>query len=557
MKMRSLLWLLVPLFGSCQLLNPIPDGRCSSSEDCLSNESCQFVDFQSDGFCVGQAEINPLSFAIDITPLPESGFLRTQEFLPAFAGPVLDLGDLPLKQEVKVAGRVVVLGAENSPTIQVTATNQEAPLITGSGREVFVATSDTNGLFTLRLRPGRYDIVATPVDAPHLPPVVLRGLELGNLDDGALILSFDSSRKLRGFVTSLGLGLEGMRVVAHAVDPESGEIDPDIRSSIATTGPDGRFEVALPPDVLQFVFRIEPVAGGPSALVPLALLSINLEDLLPTDGILLLSPIDLGPLESPVVLTGHISGPDANPAAPFKNADEGTSLLFTRVDVIPGRSFSRRVEVDATGSFFVELLPGTYDISVSSPASSELASGLISGVSIDCSGGSCEPLELILERRRKVFGEIFTPGGDTPRGGLTVDARPAGKPQESPVGTISDKIGRGYELLLDPGIYDLTVTPPSVGGLAPWFVFGVDLREADVGADVQLLPSSLLVGRISSPDSVGGMPVPAIARVQVFAQASDGSFYLVNTATTDDLGRFVVVLPNPEGTATDLGFLAP
>ena len=264
MKKSSLLWLL--LSSSCALNGFDEAGRCTLPEDCDPGLVCASnTDPFASGFCVLD-EPNPLTFAIDISPFPGQGVLRHQQiFTPdaLFTGdtPQALLGNFTLEQAAPVSGLVAAIGVSQNFPVSISATLIEDPLISGTGAETFFATSSDSGLFSFAVRPGLYDIIAISQDSA-LPPLVLKGVSLPLKQSEMLQLNLDASQKLRGVLTANGQPLEGVRVSARAEDDLL-----TLRSTIATTGPDGSFSLALTPNETKLVFRYEPDADGPNSVV--------------------------------------------------------------------------------------------------------------------------------------------------------------------------------------------------------------------------------------------------------------------------------------------------
>jgi hypothetical protein len=548
MKNSALLLLL--LLTSCLLASNVEAGRCTTNEDCDGGLVCAAgSDVALGGVCVLD-EPNPLTFAIDISPFPGNGVLRHQQiFTPdtLFTGdtPQALLGNFTLEEAAPVSGLVVAIGVSQTSPVSITATLIEEPLISGTGAESFFTVSDNTGLFTLSVRPGLYDIIATSQDNA-LPPLVLKGVSLPLKANEMLQLQLDASQKIRGVLTAAGQPLEGVRVSARAEDDLLA-----LRSTIATTGSDGSYSLSLSPNETKLVFRYEPDANGPNSVVPTAENLVALSGLATVDGFVELGVFDVGPLETPLELIGHVSGPAAN-LDDTTDASDTTALTFTRVEPPnSNRSFSRKTTVDAAGNYSVKLLPGSYQVSAQIPSANEFASGPLGVVDFLCVAEPCDALDLLLTRRRKIFGQIKNEGGTLIPEVFGVEARGANQPEGSPIQNVSsDPALRGFEVLLDPGAYDLTFLPPTSGGLAQGFLFGVSVFEQDAGVDAIIPPPSLLIGQIAANKNMGFSP--PLTTVRVFARSLAGDFYLLNVLTSDSSGNFSVVVPNPAKSNADL-----
>lgn len=545
MNARNVALLGFMMLSSCALAFGGVEGRCFVNEDCSDGLVCVAPQPQqfSGGFCVLD-EPNPLTFAIDISPVPGQGVLRHQQvFSPdaLFTGdtPQALLGNFTLEEAAVVTGLVAAIGVTQTPEVSISATLQEDPLIKGTGRETFFASSDATGIFSLSVRPGLYDIVATSQD-PTIPPLVVKGQSLPLKPGQTLQLQLDASQKIRGVLTSNGLPLEGFRVSARAEDDLI-----TLRSTTTITGPDGSFSLSLTPGESKLVFRYEPDASGPNNVAPTFEQLVVLSSLTTVDGFFELGSFDTGALTAPLELIGRVSGPAAN-LNDVQEASETTSLTFIREEAPNStQSFSRKTTVDSNGNYSVQLLPGTYRVVAQTPAPDEFASGELSPIDFQCVAAPCPAIDLTLQRRHKVFGQIFDRGGLLIPEVFVVEARTANQPQESPViNTSSDDALRGFEALLDPGLYDLTLLPPTSGGLAPGLLFGVNALEQDVRVDAVIQPPSLLVGQIAANNNMGTV-LPPIATIRVFAVSPAGDFYQLSLLTSDSDGNFAAVVPNP------------
>jgi hypothetical protein len=552
MKKQAFFWLL--FLSSCTLNGFDEAGRCTITEDCDPGLVCASnADPFASGFCVLDAP-NPLTFAIDISPLPGQGVLRHQQiFTPdsLFTGdtPQALLGNFTLEQATLVSGLVAAIGVSQNSPASISATLVEDPLISGTGAETFFALSSDSGLFSFSVRPGLYNIIATSQDNA-LPPLVLKGVSLPLKQNEMLQLNLDASQKLRGVLTANGQPLEGIRVSARAEDDLL-----TLRSTIATTGPDGSFSLSLSPNETKLVFRYEPDADGPNSVIPVAEQLVVLSGLTTADGFIELGTFDVGPLEAPLELLGHVSGPNASLDS-TADASDTTALTFTRIELPnSNRSFSRKVLVDSAGNYSVKLLSGSYQVSVQIPSANEFASGTLGVIDFLCVAEPCDAIDLTLTRRHKIFGQIQDTTGALLPEPFAVEARDANQPEGSPIQNVSsDPTLRSFEVLLDPGVYDLTFLPPTSGGLAQGLLFGVDVFTQDARADAIIPPPSLLIGQIAANENMGALP-PPLATVRVFARSSAGDFYLLNVLTSDFFGNFAAIVPNPAN--SDVSLFSP
>jgi hypothetical protein len=266
-------------------------------------------------------------------------------------------------------------------------------------------------------------------------------------------------------------------------------------------------------------------------------------------------------LPSVVELAGHVTV--AGSAEPSRAT---VSLVATDIlELEPGvlGSYQRTVEVSEDGRFRVEVLPGTYRVIAVPPVETGLAAAeavwevgvqpeVQEGRAIELAGGA------------SIEGIVLGPGAN-PATGASVHAVPS--PSAARKNVLSQALGdkpflprattavagdRGqFQIVADPGTFDVSIRPPEGAGFA-WMVRPNVLVPAtgqDLGSITLPLPLSYR-GRITSPDT--GSVSGALVRAYLFMDAS-GSYTtdaeqaaaVVQLAETraDEAGDFHLLIP--------------
>jgi hypothetical protein len=245
--------------------------------------------------------------------------------------------------------------------------------------------------------------------------------------------------------------------------------------------------------------------------------------------------------------------------APISAATVTVQSLALTGDVNQNASFRVLAESDADGQLSVQLVPGTYAVSLV-PASGDAATLVTEWIiteSTQCCGKTFQ-----LPKRSRLGGEVLGLDG----AGLadaTVFASPSLQEPVSyfsaalqpppllprPTSTLADGSGR-FELSVDPGMLDLSVRSDASTGY-PWLVVPRVLVQGE-GAQpsvelgrLGLLPPAVLQGRVSS----AGVEVPRAtvrAWLPVATPSQEGAvvpLVQIGETTADELGRFLLPVP--------------
>jgi hypothetical protein len=195
---------------------------------------------------------------------------------------------------------------------------------------------------------------------------------------------------------------------------------------------------------------------------------------------------------------------------------------------------------DASGKYTLTVTPGSYQMGFYPPPDSGLLSfEYPTGVTV--AAGATRVIDVVLSEAGSVEGTVTGPGGVLLP---TVDVI-----IESDVDAALDRtdVNGHYSLTgLRPGPHALGVVPPPTYGLAPTFVYPVEVVSGEVvDLDVELVAGGTIAGVVTGP---GDVPLPGV-EIEVFGEAASGF-------TTTNLDGEYSVEGLPAGTY-DLTFLAP
>lgn len=253
--------------------------------------------------------------------------------------------DIQLESPVDIEG--LVTGYEANPSFAADVPGEEVPVIATFElvRADDIAggstTSDADGQFSLRVTGGQ-DYVASivPIDPSLLPFLVLKDLDLGrDLDFAAADLALGYGEPVYGQIVDSG-GKPVTDLHIGLLDPVTGIAGPTVQPTA-----EGWYQLrALPGD---YTLR---VTGEPGSTVPTVDNAITVvEDV----GASL--DLDLGKLD-PVNVEGTLLDPSGTEVI-----DAIVRFASTQLEQ-EGASLTVESNVDRTGQFLVELLPGSWTV---------------------------------------------------------------------------------------------------------------------------------------------------------------------------------------------------
>jgi hypothetical protein len=337
-----------------------------------------------------------------------------------------------------------------------------------------------------------------------------------------------------------------------------------------TTTPLGHFRLAIPNDPVYAVkgrpITVELTPGqSPSGSVRFVTPVI----LVKATGVL---ELDIGNLTMPTLADPNmfrfkVVDPSQQPVA-------GALVrvrTLTSIDGTGSAEFTNGGTSDASGNVDLTLIPGAagaarpYDISVIPPTSSSYGLACVNGFRITKGGpismaGSGDPPIagwLALPMKATLSGTIYSADG-VPVSGVSISptrttadaSMPCATTVVSPPASTSSGRDGSYQLLLDPGTYQLDYDPPSGAPVPRLTQTGVIVNTgSNPGHVVQMLTGALIKGAVQGVD---GTPLASVGvRFLEVACVGQNDCYGQNRVSpilrgvthTDSDGTFRVVVP--------------
>lgn len=560
----------------CMVLEERRDGAmavdapaCTANDDCAEGLICS----PESGICVAEIDVAFLGY-LRLVP-PASGLLAIEEQYANLETETSQPLNLRLNRPVRVVGRVLnegspLLGSEDANIVAVAdgaipgiKLHQEARSVTGLwqadgentvGFELWVTRDLVYDIYVhqstdteLGLPPYHVRRSFSPAEATGDAFTVSWDIELPSLEhfvhvSGRVVLSGEEERPL-----------PGAKVVA--VSAESGDM-----SSTGTTDEDGWFDLLVQPPS-------SPVGESYSLLLRPSLLNETVPETV-LDEILVTEDLDAGTytvdglsnLRTVTVMVMDASG------AFILNDLQGTTVSLTGSTVNGDMDVEH--SVDSVGTSEFSLPPGLYVLSVVPPEGSSM--GIYQEIVTISDSQTKTALQVALEEKLLVHGWVMDASGSEVEG-CRVVATFTGKglyPETSPLPTrkadaLTDRDGH-YQLRLDPGQYTLHVEPPDGSGLPrliqqnvflansqqrtlrlsnPVVVSGRVHGIAETSVDAALGSQDGAQASNSTPEPVAGV------RIEFFDEIDDRVYLGTTTpvpmavATTDEEGRYVLILP--------------
>ncbi|PIE65935.1 MAG: hypothetical protein CSA24_01465 [Deltaproteobacteria bacterium] len=476
---------LLGLLGACADAGVTGDsGMCSADDDCADGLRCD------QGHCVAQG-VNALTVHARIVPPTSSGLLAQQ--VPALS---FDEGSdrlIRLIAPATIKGVVRHSGDSFNPNIPGEIEARAAGDIPGIDHR-FSATSwdgvNEQGFgFILDLMPGRYYAATFRASDRTLPPfeftITPEDLEAGTLEITLPALS--DYLRLDGRVRRADYTpVASARVVA--LDEAS-----EVLASVMTEEVRGKFQLVLPPKAGKVRLKVQSPGDGPvfpdfvtDPIAPMGEVDITIPAL----------PTGTEPFEARL----RVVALDAsNAPAPLP------SVTVTIVGDLAGGTLRRTATTNSEGVARIETLPGAYECLVTTPPNSPWASwhGRVTLAAFSASDGG--PTEVLLDHRVPLFGLVGDAAGDPIEKGVLYAsrrvARAAGDTLAIASPTWSVDIGLGeFQLLVDPGVYDLRVVPDAATGAPVTRIDGVEIGEGGRTLTLDLPAPALAHLTVADPD---------------------------------------------------------
>lgn len=501
------------LLAGCNLfVEPTPpEGSCTVDQDCLPGQRC-YVD--------GCGTL-PADLLAEIVTSAPTGV--TSVDMPL--GPPVANMSLVLPQE-QIIELTLRRGTGPYPaSVQLLATGTST-LLPGVSRTAQAAGAAANGILKLGLSTGRYTLVVRPLD-PAVPPATQMDLEM---DAGVNRLAVD-------LLTAAQVQTVTGTVLAGPGQPEPAPPTvqlqaPDGRALSAPVAADGAgaFQVSFATGGLGggTVLRTSPAQGAPGAVAAFPV----------PDPSRFGSPFLVGDTAPPVIVSGHVLGPDGAPVAGASIFIQGTVMGGGTGNVGPAYSGD-------AGTFSLSTLPqaqaGSLELWIVPPPGS--IAGLVR-TPVNVPAGAPVAGSWTCPARPVLSGGMLLPDAGPLAGALLrvdpVRALDPGTPlPPSGASGLTGEAGT-FALRLDPGVYQLEVQP---GGALP-----VLRRLVRVtGTGLQLEPVTLPTGRTLTARVLRvSTPVPqALLRVYRQDTLDDGTprAVLLGQAVSDESGLVKLLLP--------------
>ncbi|HEX5748888.1 MAG TPA: carboxypeptidase regulatory-like domain-containing protein [Archangium sp.] len=530
-RLTPLVLLTTALAAGCGYSAPDPVLGCRSDSECDNDEVC-FVDGCGDP---GK------NIVVEVVPNPRVGLhaqdfrvteLRSQQNIELY-GPAL------LKGQVRVEGLSSTSAYSAPITLRMTG---ESLLIPGLVRRHESTLVPTNGLYSLPVGAGRYDVTLSTNDAALPPLSSTRDVQPGD----AVTLDF-----------TLPVSSELVRLSGKVVRPDGKPVDVDLEvqaqdeqlrplsQRVMVTRESGAFTLSLPPTAAErptVVLQVVPTS--PQALVPQKQFTVN-----PRQGALELSMGDYG---EPVRLRARVLDRNGQPVA------QATVSLQGKVSG-GGQFRSQKVLTDETGAFELLTLPNetgsSMTLSVVPPPGSSASFTLryvqVPRVSVLASA------DVVCGERVLVRGELMKPSGSQPAAGVAIMAEPLEEVPGWSRSTASfqaprttDEAGR-FELPMDPGRYRLdfiptedlprvsrivTVPPPVSASVPP----SLELSTFTLSKGRSVNGQVTFTGSNATPSTA---PYASIRFFRVVDVEGKSSALLLSQTLTDQTGAYSTTVP--------------
>ena len=517
---------LLGLLGACDAaeLGAALDLQCASAADCKDEQRCDF------GHCVAPGP-NRAVVQARIIPPANSDLLPQQ--LPALtfaAGP-----DWLIRLLEPVTLRGVVTPAGDSFTVNVPGELEVTTPGEIDGLDYRFTARVTDGVdqngdgYALRVLPGRRYAGTFRADDKSLPPFAFT-LTAEDVATGR----FDVTLPRPADYVTLGGRLRhddytpvaGARIVALLPD--------DAVVGVTTSEPQrGLFSLTLPPGVTEVRLKVSAPSDG--VVFP----DFTTSPLAPaTDVDLIVPALPAGTAVFSASL--HVVAKDA-----YGVLQRPAGLTVTIVGDLAGGTLRRTATTDADGVETLDALPGAYECLVSTGPDSPWASwhGRVTLADYTTDALSA-PVTLELAYRSPLFGAVSDASGVPLAAGTVYAMRRVDRAQGDVLAiapppfkaVIAD--GR-YQLLVDPGVYDLRVAPDPATGAPPTTLRGVTVHGL-YDLPIELPEPALAHLTVARPD---GTYMSDVSVELYLSDPETGAPVLLTKGVTNDTGFIDLLIP--------------
>ncbi len=554
---------------------------CETDDECPAGRACS-----DQGYCL-PILVTKAGIGIELVPTEARKDAQDSLVQVEYGPDQLSLDDsgvllVPYEPAVPIKGSVSVpsapLAAEGFSQFQTRVTLWRASRIPGRPRVTYSSSltfdmtdAPIDGMAVLQYGltvPGGFSYQARAVPESGydnvVPPSTDVILDLTNAPE-TYRQDFDFSSKefsaVEGRVTdAMGAPLGDVQV--EMIDSQGRRL-----STRAATAPnEGDFQVLYPKDLspLQDYTLLLTPADSAAMVLPQLRIPLSLQDSGDTDiGTIAYPPLRTERCSFQFRIVGQSSSGTSEPVPGAKISfsteftDDGTGIATHSVDAVTAPD----------GTVSVALISGAnaeprkYRVAVLPPVDSAYAAKLDT---IDVSGCGGAASTIQLPQRTEIVGTVRSvTEGPVPN--LAVSARPIvntiSRDDPTPASMMlesghapsatSAADGRFY-LRLDPGRYDLELTPPAGSPLSRWLVTGITIDDDAQTTSVQVtMPSPVLLkGKVQSPDGspvtgfvVRAYLVPPECTKADWIDCTESAFLLSEAQLRPD-GGFSLVLPD-------------
>jgi hypothetical protein len=525
---------------------------CATDAECADDTRCQ------EGMCVARSVESPLAVVLEVVP---SGVDAAPVLLDRFVveGPMTRDWELPEVVEVSGTLRSAEGPIDGEVRFVRAGVPSGVPLAAVSASTVGAAAP---GHYAVRLAVDvAYRMEVTPASAA-LPPL---RREVTVTEATRLDVEYPANLETRTF--EVRGAPEGETLHVRAFDRDTGALASSIavvESGRATLvlSPEAsalRLEVSVEESYQELATRAEPAScdrGGSSYPT----VSID-------EGDLAKDTIDLPGIPPRIRYEGSV---DPCPEVDASAEEVGslpitlrsTDLQFDDAETSFTSSFAATTTAEESAGqllFCVELLPGTYEVVVTPPASMTCAIFAETRLVAAPDGETATGVLLSLPPPAYLTGTLRTTDR-APLGGATVEAQALGRSEGVQLAeddpsvtqynrskqTTSDG-GGDFELPVDLGGYDVVVKPPAESGY-PWRVLhdvNVGARGVPFGNEIEIASPVRVDGvvRRSGSASNGALEGTEVRAYAIVEDEFDTERAVpVGKATTDADGAFVLLL---------------
>jgi len=529
---------------------------CATDSDCPAPLTCQA------NLCV-DASVTTLPIALQLRFPKDPGDLRRQ-----VTGLIFEPG-LPLPD---IEPRPLVTVTVDAPRWTTAVTGKvffkAQQSIPGTTIEVWTDITEDGG--SVQLLAGTYEVTVRPSENTNLPYRVFRGVEVAASPGGQstqLSLPLVKGEEGEKFVIITGkVALEyvgtsrevdAQHVKVRAESSDGQHVSPTYTTCTGQTVCDGTFELWLPAqrqdETREYRLHIGPTADNLIPEMALEPFTIGPETFA--------NPMETTPDTIKVSTSTHVA----------KRVPENVKVRGRVVAADTGLPIPKAF-VSATGKVgddleFSTSIPvlaqddGSFELSVPNLVKKADVDGLSAEFSVrvnveqsspfasahfDALSAFSQDIELELEPKVTMTGQVFGRAVGEPVANTLVSVARTSTTGETVLGTplSATTDGNGtFEMPIEPGAYEVTLIPPSSSGL-PWSVKRVTVaRKNNPDVKATLGKSSVVYGTIR--DTEGG-PAKNVA-VEIFAHDRElGQAQLLTATTTDEMGYFRAVIPNPD-----------